>query len=307
MNIRKTTNSLLVLAMVFAFSACGPTKLLLNTYSPPNKQKEVKQMLESEDSKSGFLELEIVDTVLKAKNVKSDKDFDNKLLSSLKKYITQTNFIAVSSVADQSAMSLDMKVLIFDYKQDANSIKGTIAVEFNIRKEGTVFYTQNYKYVFSRYSKAGLQGINKGMILSQASDYLAKKLIKDISPIATQKLVELKPLPSEIEYTITYAKAKNFKGAIKGMKNYKGEKTAAYYYNLAVYYEALASQSDSLELLTKADEYYEQAMALSQGKDETIVKGKAKFDNYYNIIKKVAHQKKINAQNSSNDNFELLD
>ena len=48
-------------------------------------------------------------------------------------------------------------------------------------------------------------------------------------------------------------------------------------------------------------------MRLSEGGDEDIVKGKAKFDNYYSIIKKIADQKRANAKSSTNDNFELLD
>ena len=291
-----------VFALTMSMTGCGPTKLLMNTYAPPKKEKEVKKMLESSDGKSGFLELEIVSNI----KGKKDEDFNKKLLASLKKFITQTNFINISSVGDESAMSLDMKILTFDYAQTETDITGSIAVEFNIRKDGTVFYTQDYKYTIARHSKNGFQGINRGTILSQASDYLAKKLIKDISPVATQKLVALKSLPSELEYTIAYARGGNFEGAIKGMLKYKGEKSAAYYFNLAVYYEALASKTDSLELLTKADEYYEEAMRLSEGKDEDIVNGKSKFDNYYRIIKKVADQKRANAKSSTNDNFDLL-
>ena len=90
------------------------------------------------------------------------------------------------------------------------------------------------------------------------------------------------------------------------MLKYKGEKTAEYNFNLAVYYEGLASKTDSLELLTKADEYYEAAMMLSEGNDEEIVAGKSKFDNYYGIVQKVAEQKAKNAKSNSNENFELL-
>ena len=306
--VKQILGFLILGAIAFSISGCGQTKLLIGTYNPPNKQKEVNKMLEMTDAKSGYLDLEIYHKVIKADGVRTDKSFDNKLLSSLKKFITQTNFIAINSVADQSNLSLDMKVLIYNYKATSNRINGVISVEFNIRKEGSVFYTQNYKYNINRYSKAGVQGLpTKGEILAQASDYLAKKLIKDISPVATQKLVELKALPSALEYTIRYAQGRNYEGAIKAMKKYQGEKTDAYYFNLAVYYEALASQSDSVELLTKSDEYYEEAMRLSEGKDDVIINGKMKFDNYYSIIKKVADQKRANAKNSNNDNFELLD
>ncbi len=307
-DLRQLLGFILLASFAFSISGCGQTKLLIGTYNPPQKQKEVNQMLEMTDAKSGYLDLEIYNKVIKADGVKTDKSFDNKLLSSLKKFITQTNFISINSVADQSNLSLDTKVLIYNYKTTANRISGVVSVEFNIRKEGSVFYTQNYKYNINRYSKAGIASLpSKGVILAQASDYLAKKLIKDISPVATQKLVTLKALPSKLAYTTKYAQGKNYEGAIKGMLKYQGEKTDAYHFNLAVYYEALASQSDSIELLTKADEHYEEAMILSEGNDEIIVNGKMKFDNYYSIIKKVADQKRANAKNNKNDNFELLD
>ena len=306
-NIFKNSSVLILLLSVVLFSGCGKSQLLLNTYTPPNKPKEVSHMLESGSSDSGFLEIEIVDDIVKTENVKSDKRFENKLLSSLKKFITNTNFIAINEVKDVSNLSLDMKVLIFDYKESSNSTNGLISVEFNIRKEGTVFYTQNYKYPIKRYAKAGRQALpTKSQILSEASDYLAKKLIKDISPIASLKLVELKDLPDELVYTQKYAKQKNYEGAIKGMKSYKGEKDESYYFNLAVYCEALAAKSDNMALLSKANEYYEKAMQISQGEDEVITKGKAKFDRYYNIIKKVADQKAKNAEKNNNSMFQIL-
>lgn len=299
---------LLLVSLVFGFSGCGPTKLLMDTYAPPKKEKEVKHMLENTDIDTAYLDIEIYDELQKADGVSFDSEFNNKLLSSLQKFITQTNFISVNSVADQSNMSLDMKVLIYNYRETGTKIDGLISVEFNIRKEGQVFYTQNYKYKIYRYSKAGRQSLpSKGELLAEASDYLAKKLVKDISPVATKKLVALKSTPSELNYTVTYAQSGNFEGAIKGMKRYKGKKDEAYYFNLAVFYEALASKTDSLELLTKADEYYEQAMILSGGTDEEIINGKAKFDNYYKIVKKVAEQKRRNAKSSNSDSFELLD
>lgn len=293
---KKSRIVLLILTGIL-LGGCANTKLLLNTYIPPNKPKEVSQMLDSDNSTSGFLEIEIVDYVVKADGIKSDNSFEHKLLSSLKKFITQTNFISVNEVKDVSNLSLDMKIIGFDYKESSNTIDGLISVEFNIRKEGRVFYTQNYKYTIKRYAKAGRQALpSKSELLSEASDYLAKKLIKDISPVASMKLVELKELPSSLEYTKSYAKQKNYEGAIKGMKAYKGDKDESYYFNLAVYCEALAAKSDDLALLSKANEYYEKAMQLSGGQDEIIINGKAKFDRYYQIIKKVADQKAKNAK-----------
>ena len=305
-NVEKRVVLAFVVA-IFMLSGCAKKQILLNTYVAPSKPKEVSQMLEGSSSTSGSLEIELVNYIQKADGAKSDKAFESRLFSSLKKFITQTNFISLSEVEDKGNLSLDMKVLVFDYTTSANSIDGTISVEFNIRKEGTIFYTQNYKHFIKRYSKAGKQGLpSKNELLLEASDDLAKKLIKDISPTQTLKLVQLMPLPSEIEYTLKYAKDKNYEGAIKGMKKYEGEKSAGYYFNLAVYCEALASQTDDLSLLTKADEYYESAMQLSRGEEEIITKGKSKFDRYYKIIKKVADQKAKNAEKDSNSMFQIL-
>jgi len=304
-NLKKYLTALVFFALAFNITGCGPTKILMDTYTPPYKQKQVKKMLDTTDSESGYLDLEIVQKISGIQNSTLNK----KLLSSLEKFIKQTEFIMIKeNITDSTeGLALHMKVLILEYKQTANRINGVVSVEFNIAKDSNRFYTQNYRYNINRYSKAGTQGLpTKGEILAQASDYLAKKLIKDISPIATQKMVSLKSLPSELEYTISYAKGGNYEGAVKGMLKYKGEKTAEYNFNLAVYYEALASKTDSLELLTKADEFYELAMELSQGKDEEIVAGKSKFDNYYGIVKKVAEQKLKNAKSNTNENFELL-
>ena len=304
--LRKSYIGALVLSAVL-LSGCGKSQLLLNTYVPPNKPKEVAQMLESDDATSGFLEIEIVDHILKGDGIKSDSSFENKLVSSLKKFVTQTNFISISEVKDKSNLSLDMKVVVFDYKESQNATNGIIAVEFNIRKEGTTFYTQGYEYKINRYSKAGRQALpSKAQLLSEASDYLAKKLIKDISPIASLKLVELKPFASDLAAAETFTNSKNFESAIKTMKAYKGEKDESYYFNLAVLCEALAAKSDKMELLAKANEYYEKAMQLSEGGDEIITKGKAKFDRYYQIIKKVADQKAKNAEKNNNSMFEIL-
>lgn len=307
LNVLKKSYIGILVVSAMLLTGCGKSQLLLNTYVPPNKPKEVAQMLESENADSGFLEIEIVDDILKGDGIKSDKAFEGKLLSSLKKFVTQTNFISISEVKDQSNLSLDMKVVVFDYKETPNATNGIISVEFNIRKEGTTFYTQGYEYKIKRYAKAGRQALpTKAQLFAEASDYLAKKLIKDISPIASMKLVELKGLPKELAYTENYAKQKNYEGAIKAMKAYEGEKDEAYYFNLAVYCEALAAQSDDMSLLSKANEYYEKAMQLSEGGDEVITKGKAKFDRYYKIIKKVADQKAKNAEKNENSMFQIL-
>ena len=308
LNTFKMLASVLVIALLFG--GCAKDKLILNSYSPPKKQAQVKKMLENSESSTGYLNIEIYDDIKFITNndrTKSKISVAKKLLASVKKYITETNFISINNIAGQSAVALDMKIIKLVYNTDSSSIKGVLEVEFNIRKH-EVLYTQTYKYSINRYSRSGLQGLpSKSEILSEGANYLAKKLIKDISPLQTKKIVELLSLPDELAYTINYAKAGNYEGAIKAMLKYKGEKEYEYYFDLALYYEGYASVEDDMTFLVKANENYELAMAKGGSDDEVVLKGKNKFDNLYKIIKKLAEQKMKNEKTNNNSKYELLD
>jgi hypothetical protein len=300
----------IIISISLFFSACGTNKLLLTTYSPPKKQKEVNQMLEVGDSSSEYLNMEIYENeefTINGVDSSDRKTISKILVADIKKYITQTNFISLNDVADQSAVSLDMKILQFKYNQNDGKIDGILEIEFNIRKDQPL-YTQKFSYPIHRYSRAGSQGLpNKTEILSQASDYLAKKLIKDISPLITRKLVELATLPSELKYTIQYAKAGNYDGAIKGMLKYKGGKEYEYYLNLAIYYEGLAAQEDDMAYLVKANENYKLSIENGGVDEEIVINAKMKFDSFYKIVKKIAEQKIANAKANGNNKYDLLD
>ncbi len=310
----KVKKSLIVSGVigVLFLSACAKEQLILKTYSPPKKQEQVKKMIENSEASTGFINLQLVEDIdyiceSVGKN-KASKDMAQGLISNLKKYINQTNFISLNTVEDDASVSLDMQILRLKFVQTKNSRELHVKVNFVIRKDGAEFYSEPYKYDTKRQSRAGLQGLpSKSEIFSDASEYLAKKLIKDISPIKTRKIVELKDLPDAIQYTVEYAKGKNFKGAIKAMENYKGDKGLEYYFNLGVYYEGYGSQIDNMAMFAKAQENYEKAMAMGGSKDETIVKGKMKFDNFYEIIKKVAEQQVANLKQTSSGQYELLD
>lgn len=307
---RNKTIFISLLGLSLLFTGCGKDQLLLKTYSPPKKQKEVKQMLAVGESSTGYLNLEIVSDkayIINGVNSSDRKTVAKNIVADIKKFITQTNFISINDVADQSAVSLDMKILQLTYKQSGGSLDGLVEIEFNIRK-GEPLYTQTYKYVVKRQSRSGAQGLpSKADILSEASQYLAKKLIKDISPLQTKKLVELASLPKELEYTLKFAKGGNFEGAIKAMNKYKGEKEYEFYLNLAIYYEGYASQTEDMTYLAKANENYDLAMANGGSDEEMVLKAKSKFDRFYKIIKTIAEQKVQNAKASGNSKYELLD
>jgi hypothetical protein len=300
----------IIITISLFFSACSKNKLLLTAYSSPKKQKEVNQMLEVGDSSSEYLSMEIYENeefTINGVDSSDRKTISKLLVVDIKKYITQTNFISLNDVADQSAVSLDMKILQLNYNQDGGKIDGIIEVEFNIRKDQPL-YTQKFSYSIHRFSRAGSQGLpSKIEILSQASNYLAKKLIKDISPLITRKLVELATLPSELKYTIQYAKAGNYDGAIKGMLKYKGSKEYEYYLNLAIYYEGLAAQEDDMAYLVKANESYKLSIENGGADEKIVINAKIKFDNFYKIVKKIAEQKIANAKANGNNKYKLLD
>jgi len=313
--ILKVRNSLISLSLVTTialFNGCAKEQLILKTYSPPKKQAEVKKMIESSDSSVGYINLQIVDDVsyiceVVGKN-KDSKDMAHGLISNVKKFINQTNFISLNQVEDSASVALDMQIISLKFTETKNSRELHAKVNFVIRKNGVEFYSEPYTYNSLRKSRSGLQGIaSKSEMFNDASEFLAKKMIKDISPIKTSKLVELKDLPDELEYTLKYAENKNFKGAIEGMQKYKGEKDLAYYFDLAVYYEGYGSQVDNMAMFTKAKENYDKAMAMGGSEDETIVKGKMKFEAFYDIIKKVAKQQAANLKQTNNSEYQLLD
>jgi len=304
--------SLSVVVSIVLFSGCAKDQLILKTYSPPKKQEQVKKMIENSESSVGFINLQVVEDInyickIVGENGNS-KSMANGLISNVKKFINQTNFISLNQVEDSANVSLDMQILGFNFVETKNSRELHAKINFVIRKEGIEFYSEPYTVDDVRKSRAGLQGIaSKYEMINDASEYLAKKLIKDISPVKSRKLVELKGLPDELKYTIKYAKGKNFKGAIKAMEKYKGEKNLEYYFNLGVYYEGYGTQIDNIAMFAKAEENYEKAMSMGGSEDETIVKGKMKFDNFYEIIKKVAQQQAANLKQTSTGEYELLD
>lgn len=310
--VKNSLISLSVVGSIVLFSGCAKEQLILKTYNPPKKQEQIKKMIESSESSTGFINLQIVENVNYICEVigsdRESRSMANGLISNLKKFINQTNFISLNQTEDDAAVSLDMQIISLNFAETKNSRELHAKVNFVVRKSGAEFYSEPYSYDSLRKSRAGLQGIaSKDEMFNDASEYLAKKLIKDISPVSTRKIVELKDLPDELKYTIKYAKGKNFKGAIKAMEKYKGKKELEYYFNLGVYYEGYATQIDNMALFAKAEENYEKAMVMGGSEDETIVKGKMKFDNFYEIIKKVAQQQAANLKQTSAGEYELLD
>lgn len=311
--LKKNILSSLSLVAVLLLGGCAEDKLLLNTYAPPAQMDKVKELMEKTTSNKSYLDIYINDSnedmkaILNGKT--DDKSIAQMLLSKVKAKITETNFIGINENGDSNTISLEMKILSYNYTATQSSINAFLEVSFSFIKDGdaTPIYSPVYKESVKRYSRSGKQGLpSKDEILSYLTNELATDLVMDISPTKARKLVELKSLPDSIAYTINYAKMGNYKGAIQAMKNYKGEKTLAYYFDLAIYYEGLASSTSNIKLLSLANEYYEKAMAMGGYKDEVVIKAKAKFDNFYNLIQAIDKQRKKNQSVNLNRGDEIL-
>ena len=307
--MRKFTSILFVSSIVL-FTGCAKDQLLLKTYSPPKKPSEVKKMVDNSESDKGFINIEVLNSsdpyyCKEVSDKRNCRVIAKGLNTNVKKFISQTSFISLNETQDDATVGLNMKLIQLNYKSSNSDINMFAKVEFTVEdNEKGVLYKETYEHSDDRHSRAGKQGLpSKSQMLSEASEVLAKRFIKDISPLKTRKLVELKSLPSKLEYTIRYVKGKSYKKAIEAMEKYKGEKDANYHFNLAVYYECYGAKIDDMAQLAKADENYEKALSLDS-EDEVIVKGKIKFDKFYSIVKEVLEQKKANSKRSND--FEMV-
>ena len=304
---------LFTVILILLFSGCAQDKLLLKTYAPPEQMDKVKDLMQHTTSDKSYLDVYINDSKSDIKAILNgktkDKSIAETLLSNVKAYITQTNFIGINENGDSNTISLEMKIVSYNYTATDNSISAYLEVAFSFIKDENArpIFSPVYKESVKRYSRSGRQGLpSKAEILSYLTKEIAQDLVMDISPTKSMKLVVLKSLPDSISYTIQYAKMGNYKGAIQAMKNYKGEKKLAYYYDLAIYYEGLASSQSDIRLLSLANDNYEKAMAMGGAEDDVVIKAKAKFDNFYNLIQKIDQQKKLNAKANLNAGDEVL-
>jgi hypothetical protein len=301
----------IILAIIFI--GCGEEQIVMNTYSPPYAADKVKEMLTKSKNGDAYLVLDLVDDtkfIVNKHNSKDTKTIAHYLVSDIKQLITETNFISLSRVKNdfEIPLSLDMKIVKYSYVDTGDTIKASLSVEFNIRKNSKLIYTKVYNDSVYKHSDVGRQGFPpKSQILATMVKHITKKFMKDITPLKTQKLVTLKPLPDEVKYAITLALAGDFKGAIKLMRSYKGKKDYKYYYDLAIFYEGLATQENDVTYLAEADKYYTKALQGKGSDDEDVIMGKQQFDQLYSLIKEIAKQKLENLKKMKEGEYELLD
>lgn len=280
---------ILAIALLIFFAGCAKDEILLSSYSAPKEQAKLKDLFVAKDNK--FLSLAINPTVQSTQ--KDVGNLKNVLLTDLKDAILETNFINIHPFFDESSVGLSLSIVDYNYKQTDTNIDAYLSVGVSISKNATNIFSKIYNDYDKRVGTRQTLP-QKNMVLASLSKRIVKRFVKDISPLKTKKLVELKPLPQELSHTINYAKAGNFKSAIKDMEGYKGKKELNFYYNLAIYYEGLAAQNQSLAALENANFNYQEAIKNGGANDKLVLKEKGKFDKFYELFSNIKKQKEIN-------------
>ncbi len=281
-------------AVVFISGCATGAKIVIPSYTAPKEVAKISK-IETKDefiSDETYLALWINPDVKGANT--TNKKLAPMLINSVKEKITQTNFIAIDPLGGEESVALNMKILNYTYKNFGKKVMLTLEVSFTLSRGVNEFLVKTYKARKNRQANDPSKLPTENELASEAVSKVVKYFISDISPLKTNQLREFKELPDELSAVFTYAKRRNYKDAIRIMKRYKGEKDINYHYDLAILYEAQASTTEDVKLLKLASREYEKAMDLGGYKDKLIVDAKARFDKFYDLLRKTKKQEKAN-------------
>lgn len=304
MNSWKETVFLSILPiLVFTGCATGEKQIIVPTYTAPKEVAKVKGLIEdSSDSKGKFLSFAINPKISVPDGINNVTDAMKKqIIITTKEAITGSNYIMIHPVFNSSTIGLTMSVTGYKYDKpncsgDMCELSPALSMGFEINRGGIDYFTKTYNSAANRSAeKNKQQQLPSQLILtSEMIKDCVEQFISDISPSKTNQLRELKSLPAEIAYVIDMAPKGNYENLVETMEGYKGEKSVGYYYDLAVFYEALAATNEDLPMLKKAKANYEKAMSKGGSSDEVIVNTKARFDNFYSMLNKLLSQQDKN-------------
>lgn len=299
-----------IAVILLAGCGVGGKQIIVPTYLPPKEAGKVKGITNGNgDNKGKFISFAI-------NKVKSEvpvpKGTDRRIINITQEAVTESNYILLHPVYNSSHNGLDILVTKWEFPKpecDQNEciLKTEMELAFTIYRGSVPYITKIYPVSKTRSTeKRTKMNLPSEMTLSaEMIKESVEGFISDISPQKTNQLRELKSLPTEIAYLLDMAPAGNYQEIINKMEKYKGDKDASFYYDLAVFYEALAAKSEELGFLEKANINYQKSMDRGGSSDSVIVSTKARFDNFYNIFKKLVQQRSINQkqENSINEDY----
>jgi len=293
----KLISYVFILSVSVFFTACGGSsaKIVIPSYTAPKEAAKISK-IETKDefiSEDAYLALWINPDVLNIK--KTNPNLGKMLIQSVKAKLTETNFITLDPLGGDDGVALNMAISNYEFQDNGNKISLALEVTFTLARGADEFLVKKYNSRSNRQSKDKTKLPSQNELASQGVDKVVRYFISDISPLKTNQLREFKSTPKGLEVVIPYAKSKNYKGAIKAMNRFKGERDMAYHYNLAVLYEAEASVTENMKLLKRAQYNYEEAMTMGGFKDKVVISAKARFDKFYDLLKKTKAQDKANA------------
>ena len=284
----------LIPGVIVFISGCGGAKIVIPSYTAPKEAAKLSQ-IETKDefiSDGAYLALYLSPDVKGTK--KTNPKLSEMLIDEVKAKLTETNFIALDPLGGDDGVSLSMKVTNYEYKHNDKKVSIALEVTFTLSRGVDEFLVKKYKARKNRQSRDPSKLPSENELASAAVQKVVKYFISDISPLKTHQLREFKPFASPLKQVLTYVERKNYKDAIKMMNNYKGSKDMDYHYNLAILYEAQASESENLKLLKQASIHYEKALKMGGSKDKLVMDAKARFDNFYTLLSKTKKQNKAN-------------
>ncbi|WP_324171065.1 hypothetical protein [Sulfurimonas sp.] len=292
----KQTISLITLSMIiFFFTGCGSgAKIVIPSYTAPKEVAKLSKIQTKDEfiSDGAYLAVWLNPKVKDA--LEANRKLEDMLVYNVKQRLTETNFITLDPMGSNSDVALGMKILSYEYKPNGNKVSLSLEVSFTLSRGSDEFLVKIYSDRKNRQSRDASKLPSENELTSAAVSKVVKYFISDISPLKTNQLREFKSLSQELTHVITYAKRKNYQGAIKIMEKYKGKKDMNYFYDLAILYEAQASNTEDMKLLNRASEYYEKALSLGGINDEIVVSASSRFDSFYNLLNKIKEQDKSN-------------
>lgn len=287
---------LIILSIGVLFSACvsSGAKIVIPSYTAPKEVTKISK-IETKDefiSDDAYLALWINPDVKNAQ--KTNKKLQSLLINNIKAKLTQTNFITLDPLGNNGGVSLNMEIGNYSYTNNGNKVSLSLEVVFILSRGVDEFLVKTYSDRKNRQSKDKTKLPTEYELASEAVAKVVRYFVSDISPLKTNQLREFKSMPNDLKAVITYAKNRNYKGAIKLMNRYEGKKDKNFHYNLAILYEAEASITENVKLLKRAQSNYEIAMSLGGEDDKLIIDAKSKFDIFYDLLDRTKKQKKAN-------------
>ena len=133
-------------AMIF-LSGCGVSgaKIVIPSYTAPKEAAKLSKI----ETKDEFISDGAYLAVWLNPEVKGAKETNPKLkqmlIDSVKVKFTQTNFVTIDPLSDESGVELSMRVSNYDYKKSGNKISMALEVTFILSRGTDEFLVKQYR------------------------------------------------------------------------------------------------------------------------------------------------------------------